>query len=168
MPPRKKKRLRLPTVAEMRAFRDTLPEFIRNEHMTLLSMAWDVTLARWILANYPRDPIPLNVESWARGYGFDKLLEQPEPVSGEPDEEGWREIKVPWTLAAIDVRRALESPEIDITQPVIVAEILLPTGKKTKVLLDGAHRLFKALSLHLETIPCYVLTLEESQLCRVQ
>lgn len=47
--------------------------------------------------------------------------------------------------------------ETDLSKPLILAE--LQEGKYK--LLDGNHRLYKALALHVDRLPVYVLTREE-------
>lgn len=138
---RRKENPRQPRTHELEVFRASLPACDQWDEFSLFTLCWDVVKARWILAHWPRPTQPLNVVGWAKGHGYDRLLAHPEPEYGPPDEQGFREIKMPFVLGDIDPRRAM-SNEIDLSQPVIVAQVILPDGKQMQILLDGHKRLY--------------------------
>jgi hypothetical protein len=158
--------LRQPTPQELDTFRASLPACDQRDEFSLLNLWWDVVKARWILAQWPRPIQSLSVPGWAKGYRYDQLLAHPEPEYGPPDERGFREVKMPFVLVYVDPKQALRD-EIDLTQPVIVAEIGLPNGQETQIFLDGHKRLYKALASGLQTIPAFLLSREEAELCRI-
>lgn len=158
--------LRQPTPQELEAFRASLRACDQWDEFSLFTLCWDVVKVRWILAHWPRPTQLLNVFGWAKGHGYDQLLAHPEPEYGPQDEQGFREIKMPFVLGDIDPKRAMRD-EIDLSQPVIVAQIILPNDQETQILLDGHKRLYKAMASRLQTIPAFLLSREEAELCRI-
>lgn len=158
--------LRQPTFPELETFRASLPACDQRDEFSLLNLWWDVVKARWILSYWPRPTQPLNVVGWAKRYGYDRLLAHPEPEYGPPDERGFREVRMPFVLVHVDPKQATRD-EIDLIQPMIVAEVCLPNGQEMQLLLDGHKRLYKALATGLQTMPAFLLAREEAELCRV-
>ena len=130
--------------ARFGAFRASLPEDERSETFRFLMVRWDIVKARYIIEQIRKPVNTLQVAGAARAYGLDR------PQSEE-------------SAAMVDEKRAM-STAIDTSVPVI---LVLLAGASSPILIDGLHRLYKAYREGKKTIPCYALTSEEEQLCRV-
>ncbi|GCE32083.1 hypothetical protein KDA_75670 [Dictyobacter alpinus] len=129
---------------ELGAFREGLPESERFETFRFFVARWDIVKARYIIQKANKPVGSLRVASAARVYGLDR------PQTEE-------------SAVAVDETRGM-SETIDTRVPVILA---LLKGASSPILIDGLHRLYKAYREGKETLPCYALTSEEEQLCRI-
>lgn len=135
--------------AQLAMFRQNLPERERYEIHRFFVVRWDIVTARYLTSRPGRRLDTLNVRSAARAYEFDK----------------------PYTMdrwAYVDPTRAM-SAEIDPDIPVILALIAREQEGEPPIplLIDGLHRLYKAYREERISIPCYALTPQEEQLCRL-
>ena len=134
---------------QLAAFRQSLPESDRFEVHRFFVARWDIVKARYLVSQPGRQLDTLNVRTAAKAFKFD----QPQTM------ESW---------AIIDPQRAM-SEEIDPDIPVILALIAREKEGEPPIplLIDGHHRLYKAYREERITIPCYALTPDEEQLCRI-
>lgn len=109
---------------------------------------WDIVQARFLIEQTNKPQGTLKVAPAAHAYG----LAAPQTIDSP---------------MYVDEGRAM-SDAIDTGIPVILALIQGKEGTKPNpILIDGLHRLYKAYQEGKETIPCYALTPDEEQLCRV-
>lgn len=135
---------------QLEAFRQSLPAQERFELYRFFTVTWDIVKARFLASQPGRRLDTLNVAQTARAYGFDK------PYSIET------------SFTYVDPIRAMSSA-IDPDTPVILALIAREKAGEPPIpmLIDGLHRLYKAYREERITIPCYALTPDEEQLCRI-
>ena len=134
----------------LEAFRHSLPARERHETNGYAGIFWDVVKARFLSRQPGRKLHTLLVRNAVITYGIDR----PESLV--------RATRV------IDHDRAM-SEEIDTTIPVIVTLAPGEAGEADiLVFIDGKQRLYKAYQEQRETIPCYILTREEEQACRIK
>jgi hypothetical protein len=112
---------------------------------------FDVDRAQALLAESPREPLPLAVMPWVRQYGLD-LLDEPNrvPILGIGPE--------------FDREYAMT---MDLTRPLIVATLHLPGSGNSSLLIDGTHRLYQAFRESVAELPAYVLDVNESLAIRL-
>ena len=119
---------------------------------TLRPWLFDVTMAGVLLRAAPRPPVPIPVVAWARAYGLVR-----EPAIGRN------------AISLIGPGPDF-SPEYAMTtdpaEPVILATVAGPGGEPLPLLIDGCHRLYKAVETGLAQIPAFVLTAAETLLIR--
>jgi hypothetical protein len=111
--------------------------------------AFSIDEAQKLIADRPREPHSLDVAAWANAYGLTHI--------DDPDTHTVNFIGP--TREGLNREYAMGT---DLTQPVIVAT-LEANGEPTPLLIDGAHRLYRAWREHLATLPAYVLTVAETQ-----
>jgi hypothetical protein len=130
-------------------FRQSLPESDRYEVHRFFVARWDIVKARYLTQQPGRRLDTLNVLTAAKAYKFD----QPQTI------DSW---------AYVDPKLAM-SDAIDPDIPVILALIAREQEGEPPIplLIDGLHRLYKAYREERITIPCFALTPEEEQLCRL-
>lgn len=109
---------------------------------------FDVTAATELLRAAPRPPQPMPVLPWARAYGL-----TPDPGSGP------RSVSLIGPGPGFDPEYAMTT---DLDDPVIIARITVPGEPSAPLLIDGTHRLYKAVRLGREHLPSLVLTAEET------
>lgn len=112
---------------------------------------FDIDRAQALLADKPREPRPLPVMPWVRQYGLD-LLDHPDtaPILGiGPD---------------FDREYAMTT---DLTKPLIVATLRTSDHGRSPLLIDGTHRLYRALREDIAELPAYVLDEAETRTIRI-
>ncbi len=122
--------------AELEAFRLTLPEIDRIEKRND-GIPWDIVKARYLAYR-------ANLQ----------------PVEVDPD-TCWKKIK--W-ISDIKPEYAL-SEQVDLNKPIIIVKRKNDAGVVEDRIIDGSHRVFKAHHNHIATIPAYILSEEEGELC---
>ena len=134
---------------QLAAFRQSLPDSQQYEIHRFFVARWDIVKARFLTQQPGRRLDTLEVRSAARAYGFDT----PQTI------DSW---------AYVDPIRAM-SDAIDPDIPVILALIAREEegARPIPLLIDGLHRLYKAYREERIHIPCYALTPQEEQLCRL-
>lgn len=113
--------------------------------------AWrfDISAAQRLISAAPRDPQPVPVAEWASAYGLDRL-DNPDPykinlIGPDPD--------------TFDRDYAMST---DLTRPVLLATFNVD-GARTALLIDGVHRLYRAMREGNDIQPGYLLTTDETQ-----
>lgn len=145
--------------AQYQAFHLSLPPHHQYERFHFCHLEWNIVLARYLLATYPREEQVLRVEGAAKAYGLDTPIHEPEVL---PDGR----IRFHPSIVKIDPAFAM-GERIDPNRPVILVQIALPEMEEPfTVLIDGMHRLYRASMEKRETIPCFMLSCEEEALCR--
>ena len=129
-----------------------LPAGKPQQWFVLRPWVFDVTLAGVLLRAAPRPPVPIPVAAWARAYGLTR-----DPGSGR------------YAISLIGPGPDF-SPEYAMTtdpgEPVILATLADAGGEVTPLLIDGCHRLYKAVVTGRAEIPAFVLTTAETLLIR--
>ncbi|MCA4726898.1 hypothetical protein [Mycolicibacterium fortuitum] len=110
------------------------PVFLTGEVFHCWNWQWNIDPARIIVAATAREPVPIEVAEFA------------ELIGG------------PW----IAERQRASCAPVDLTVPVLVAELPVPFDGRRRLLIDGWHRIELARSKRIATLPAYVLTAEES------
>jgi hypothetical protein len=109
-----------------------------------------VHTAMAIIDAAPRPTRPLDVATWAQAFGLTRI-DNPTPhtigLLG-PDRNGF------------DRDYAMGT---DLTQPLIVAQLLIDGLEPSPLLIDGTHRLYRAWREAVPRLPAYVLTVAESR-----
>lgn len=116
----------------------------REQRFRFGPWVFDVAGALVIVAESPREPRPMPVEPWARFYGITEPVEGSIPLFGPRD---------------LDVDYALTT---DLNEPVLIATMRNKAGGEFPLLIDGAHRLYRAYGEGVEKLPAYVLTADET------
>lgn len=78
--------------------------------------------------------------------------------------------QAPDTVALIGYRNLNRehAATVDITTPVIVAAVIDERGvEQSKTIIDGWHRVYKARTQGLDTLPAYILSAEASNASRI-
>ncbi len=119
-----------------------------QEEFEFFGMSWDVSLAKILLREQPR-----RIEGFAV---TDVLAFLPEPPGAATSK---RTID---TTMNIDWPRALRSPLIDLSLPVIVV-----TVGRNRLPIDGWHRIARAYAQQLGELPCVTLTDAETRQIRI-
>jgi hypothetical protein len=109
------------------------------ETFHLMSATFDVRAAKKCLRETPHGVGNLPLA------GLEKSVRRPEPD------------KIFFGGIAVDWEKVDNDPSIDLSVPVILA-----TLSETHYPIDGWHRIAKAISLGLESLPCVVLSREET------
>ena len=108
-----------------------------EEYFTFMGYVFDVREAKRVIVSKPRETHKLNVEN-ARD------------VIGEPGGRRLSVVSLDWNAALSD--------EVDLNVPVIVVRF-----DDTYVVIDGYRRMAKACCQGLPSVPCVVLSEEESE-----
>ncbi len=143
----------------LEVFRHTLPAYRQQETYQFLFIRWDIVKALYLIQKDGRETHLLHVAQTAKVFGFDKEAAQVGEQEGKPVFDSG--------LFYVNLETVM-SEQVDLDRPVILAQAQLgnkPTPQT--MLIDGLHRLYKAARLGRETLPCYVLSPEEEQQCRI-
>lgn len=118
--------------------------------------AWvfDIDRARTILDEQHRDTVPASVDVWGSAYHLSLL--RPD-YQGEP----WCPVFGP-DLSHFNVEHAMQA---DLGVPVILATMLFE-GTPAVLLVDGVHRMYRAMAENRSTLPAHILSAEETRLIR--
>jgi hypothetical protein len=119
-----------------------------NQHFHFGPWVFDIDKAQDLVSEQPWEVRSLVVEAWAQFYGLDDNHDDRHSVSliGPGPE--------------FNRRYAMTT---DLAEPVIVATLHSEeTGEESPLLIDGTHRLFRAYQEGVESLPAYVLSVEES------
>jgi hypothetical protein len=111
----------------------------REEYFSLLGRGWDITKAKKIIIDKPREIFLISTVSF-------------EPLIGGKTASGTIRMGI-----SIDSSKAT-SEEIDLSIPVIIVE----TSYGDHMLIDGWHRLAKAVHIKQELLPAVILSPEEN------
>jgi hypothetical protein len=117
------------------------------QHFQFGPWVFNVSGARAIIAERPRDLQALDVESWAYQYGLD------DTDAGAPL----------FSNVGLDRDYAMTT---DLDEPVIVATVRTSEHGELRLLIDGTHRLYKAHVQGVAELPAYMLNAEESLVIR--
>lgn len=101
-----------------------------------------------IIAAAPRPTQALDVPTWAQAFGLTRL-DDPHTIS-----------LIGPTPDGLDRDYAMST---DLTQPLIVAQLLIDGLEPSALLIDGTHRLYRAWREDVPQLPAYVLTPAESR-----
>ncbi|MEU7822955.1 hypothetical protein [Catellatospora sp. NPDC049133] len=117
--------------------------------------AFDVTAALQIIEAAPRPAWPLGVAEWAKALGLTRI-DNPDPhtigLIG-PDRE------------TFDAAYAMTT---DLSIPLVLAMLPDPVGgNHVPLLIDGTHRLYRAMREGVDELPVHVLTADETARVRV-
>ena len=112
---------------------------------------FNVDQAHALLAERPREPLPVPVMPWVRQHGLDLLdyLDRVPILGAGPD---------------FDREYAMTT---DLTEPLIVATLHLPGSGNSPLLIDGTHRLYRAYREGTAELPALVLDVAESLAIRL-
>lgn len=122
-----------------------------QEYFFIGPWMFNIDQAKAIIAERPRESVPLNVEGWAQAYGLD-VLDDPHrvPLIG------------PGKLLNRDYAMTA-----DLSIPLIVG--YLEIGEEEfALLIDGTHRLYRAYVENIPELPAYALTPDESRAIRTE
>lgn len=135
---------------QLATFRQSLPESQRYEVHRFFVVRWDVVAARFLIQQTGKQIDRVPVLGAAKACEFDKHQTM----------DSW---------AYVDPKRAM-SDAIDPDIPVILALIAREEegARPIPLLIDGLHRLYKACREERIDIPCYALTPDEEQVCRIE
>jgi len=109
---------------------------------------FDITAAKKIICAAPRETVSLPVAPWARAYGLDR-----DPSS----HTGTVPLLGPGT--GFDRGYAMTT---DLAQPVLIATLPATGGPPCPLLIDGTHRLYKAIVHGCTHLPSWVFTEAET------
>ncbi|MFI6282882.1 hypothetical protein [Streptomyces sp. NPDC050988] len=115
---------------------------------------FNIDKAQTLLNNHPRDAEPTPVADWVAAYHLDRLT---------PDYDG-----APWCpvfgpdQSAFNAEHALQS---DLDKPVIIATMEFD-GRPAILLIDGVHRMYRAMTEGRATLPAHTLTAAETATIR--
>lgn len=125
-----------------------------NARFVFINASYDIVIAKKILRQAPRPSQPLEVAPWAKEF-IGKV-----PAKGEsPTSFLIFGVQVRWD----DVWAAIDNPPT-IEAPVIVSYFGPPKGKAPSfMVIDGWHRLARAHATGVATVPCVLLTVEETR-----
>ena len=116
-----------------------------TEHFLFGAWYFDIQAAQRLITARPRNPVRIDVASWARFYGLDTIGTDRIPLIGPgPDFD------------------AVYAMTADLEKPLILATLDVEGQRETPLLIDGCHRLYRA---HIEQhtrLPAYALTRDES------
>jgi hypothetical protein len=111
---------------------------------------FSIDAAQTLIAATPRDTRQLDVPTWATAYGLTHL-----------DDPHRRTVTLVGPARdALDRAYAMST---DLTKPVIVARVDIGGQPPTRLLIDGAHRLYRAWRESVPRLPAYLLTVEETR-----
>ncbi|MCZ1012017.1 hypothetical protein [Streptomyces lydicus] len=111
---------------------------------------FNIDQAQALLKEHPRDAKPTPVADWAAAYHLDRLT---------PDYDGarWCPVFGP-DQSAFNAERALQT---DLNKPVIIATLEFD-GRPAVLLIDGVHRMYRAMTECRATLPAHTLTTAET------
>ncbi|MFE5406818.1 hypothetical protein ACFQ9Z_37115 [Streptomyces sp. NPDC056580] len=118
--------------------------------------AWlfNIDKAQTLLKKHPRDAEPTSVADWSAHYHLHQLT---------PDYDG-----APWCPvfgpdhSAFNAEHALQT---DLDKPVIIATMEFD-GRPSILLIDGVHRMYRAMIEGRATLPAHILTAAETAAIR--
>ncbi|MGW3933872.1 hypothetical protein ACWECC_38335 [Streptomyces microflavus] len=115
---------------------------------------FNIDQAQTLLKEHPRNAQPTPVADWATSYHLDRLTPGYDaarwcPVFG-PDQ------------SAFNAEHALQT---DLNTPVIIATMEFDNGPAI-LLIDGVHRMYRAMTEGRATLPAYTLTVAETATIR--
>ena len=142
--------------AELEAFRLTLPEGERHERFEWLTAVYDVVAARFVICKHNLTSRKINVKTWAEAFGM-----------GGPEHTDRLSFNL---LTGVSDHKALEE-RIDPSIPIILIEHTFKAKRKTEsttLILDGNHRLRKALLKGQLEIEAFYLPKELSKLTKLR
>lgn len=118
--------------------------------------AWvfNIDKAQALLKEHPRDPEPTPVADWAAHYHLHRLT---------PDYEG-----APWCpIFGPDQTHfnAGHAMQTDLDKPVIIATMEFDR-RPAVLLIDGVHRMYRAMTEGRATLPAHILTVAETERIR--
>lgn len=105
---------------------------------------FNVNKAQAIIAESPREALPIQVESWARFYGLDAREGESFSLFGPRN---------------LDRGYAMTS---DLDEPLLIATLRSRDSEEFPLLIDGTHRLYRACVEHLPELQARVLSVEET------
>ncbi|MFD6335331.1 hypothetical protein ACFWGI_37920 [Streptomyces niveus] len=112
---------------------------------------FNIDHAQALLKVHPRVAKPTPVADWAAHYHMDRLA---------PGYAGaaWCPVFGP-DLSAFNADHALRT---DLNNPVIIATMEFDGGRPAILLIDGVHRMYRAMTEGRATLPAYTLTTAET------
>ncbi|MFE7328047.1 hypothetical protein ACFU8W_24250 [Streptomyces sp. NPDC057565] len=111
---------------------------------------FNIDQAQALLKEHPRDAKPTPVADWAAHYHLDRLAPG---YDGAP----WCPVFGP-DQSAFNAEHALQT---DLNTPVIIATLEFASGPAI-LLIDGVHRMYRAMTEGRATLPAYTLTTAET------
>ena len=124
--------------AELEVFRQSLPKEDRDE-TCFDGIPWDVVKARFI------------------AYRDNRSTEMIDATVH------WKNIRI---SSEANMNKAhARSEQVDLNKPVILIKWKNDVGVIEDRIIDGRHRLFKAVHKGIAVLPAYILSAEEGQLC---
>ncbi|MEV0943982.1 hypothetical protein AB0I90_26860 [Micromonospora wenchangensis] len=114
---------------------------------------FSIHAAEALIAAQPRDTRPIDVPSWAAAFGLTHL--------DEPHRSSVSLIGP--TSDGLDRVYAMST---DLAKPIIVAQPSVNGHPPAPLLIDGAHRLYRAWRKQMPQLPTWLLTPEETLLIR--
>jgi hypothetical protein len=132
------KRKAIITDKEVESFRATLPEAYRHETFSLLIFSWDVVKAYAIAKKHEVEPLDVPVNKLA----------------------GWLD------LVYVKEEYVASAECLADTRPLMCVLNKFKSGEKTYILIDGNHRLSRAVKDGRETIKAFLLDEEFSLACK--
>lgn len=111
---------------------------------------FNIDQAQALLKEHPRDVKPTSVADWAAHYQLDRLTPG---YDGAP----WCPVFGP-DQSAFNAEHALQT---DLNTPVIIATMEFDSGPAI-LLIDGVHRMYRAMTEGRATLPAYTLTTAET------
>lgn len=111
---------------------------------------FNIDQAQTLLKEHPRDARPTPVADWSAHYYLDRLT---------PGYDGarWCPVFGP-DQSAFNAEHALQT---DLNKPVIIATLEFD-GRPAILLIDGVHRMYRAMTEGRATLPAYTLTTAET------
>lgn len=138
---------------KLEAFRASLPEIGRREVYQMLIRRWCIVTARFLAQESGLEPTVMDREL------IEKVAEA-HFLDSSPDA-----ITFHLMMRYVDREYAM-SDAVDLSKPLVFGcENLM--GKSMLVLLDGGHRLYKAYHTGADSLRAFLLTAEETEVCRI-
>lgn len=115
---------------------------------------FNIDKAQTLLTEHPREAEPTPVADWSAHYHLHRLT---------PDYDGahWCPVFGP-DQSAFNAEHALQT---DLDKPVIIATLEFD-GRPAVLLIDGVHRMYRAMTEGRATLPAYTLTAAETATIR--
>ncbi|MFD8670746.1 hypothetical protein ACFV1U_35905 [Streptomyces microflavus] len=117
---------------------------------------FNIDQAQALLKEHPRDAQPTPVADWAAAYHLDRL-------TPGYDSAPWCPVFGP-DQSAFSAEHALQA---DLDEPVIIATLVLDDSPAI-LLIDGVHRVYRAMTEGLAILPAYTLTTAETTRIRAR
>lgn len=159
--------LRVPTRAELEAFRATLPERERNDCFRFGRYSWDVVKARCLVDLVPHPVRQIDITGAAKNYGYDRLVNfyryHPHLIPAEAKPSLLEVRAMPFVLVGVEMQTVVHG-EVDLSRPILIG-LVRDEGRVRSFILDGHYRLVKALWLHQTRLPAIALSPEETAAC---